>query len=188
MTGTLAWTTYTTGGDSIAARDIGMSRINSFEIKGDDLGFDFSESINLDQDTVAVKVFQTASSSHNHSIQVTQDEVVSVTAGTGVSSALTNIPVSGIDSVYITAGGVTGPVTLVPVGSVSSSKQASLNYTTGVFQFLVADAVTSIKVTYQRSAVTSTSIAATPESEVPNGTNLALAGLTSVAFEATGSI
>ncbi len=86
-------------------------------------------------------------------LQTVVDEVVSVTAGTGVSAALANIPVGAIENVYVTAGGVTGVFQIVPAG-VSGTTLVSVDHTTGVLQFLIADAVTSATVTYVRSATT----------------------------------
>lgn len=149
--------------------------------------------------TISAPVFTgSALSAHGHNVQITQDEVVSVTAGTGVSAALANIPVGSVDNVYIAAGGVTGAAVKVPVGSVANSKEVSIDYTTGVLQFLVADAVTSAKVTYARAAVSTTS-AGTPAgsnsaptftgtagamTEVANATNLS--ALSSIKIDAYG--
>lgn len=139
---------------------------------------------------------------HTHTLSVSQDSVVSVTAGTGVSAALASPPIASVDNIYIVAGGVTGPAVIVPTGSVASSKQVSINYTTGVLQFLVADAVTSAKVTYTLATAnvasggtpagsvsapifTGTPVPGAVASEVPNGTDLSSA-LPNVQFEAYG--
>lgn len=212
--GTLALdNSYPTGGYAITPAQIGLSQIQSFDIQVESgYSFQYVEQTAkikaydvggfTPAGTVAAPVFTgNALAAHGHNIQVTADEVITVTAGTGVSSALANIPVGSINNVFVTAGGVTGVAELVPVGSVSATHQVSANYTTGVLQFLVADAVTGAKVTYARAAVSTTS-AGTPAgtnsapaftgtpaaagagSEVPNATDLS--ALTTVEFEAIG--
>lgn len=105
------------------------------------------------------------------------NSVVSVTAGTGVSAALSSIPVANVNNVYITAGDVTGAAVIVPSGSVANSKEVSINYTTGVLQFLVADAVTSATVTYQPRKVGQGTV-------MPTGANLS--GVVNCRFIAMG--
>jgi len=206
---------YPTGGETLNAVDLGLSFINRVIVEPK--GYVFPVSYAASGTSANILVFQSASvtpagtisapaftgsalAAHGHNVQLTQDEVIAVTAGTGVSAALTNIPVGSIDNVYIAAGGVTGAAVIVPVFSVANSKEVSINYTTGVLQFLVADAVTSAKVTYARAAVSTTS-AGTPAgtnsaptftgtattaagfSQVPNTTNLStLTGVNFVAF------
>lgn len=197
--GTIAFdSSYVTGGEALTAAQLGAQRIKRIDLQ-DESGYIF-ETIyaSVEPQSVLIKVYQagggtftgSALAGHTHASQVTQDEAVTVTAGTGVSAALANIPVGSIDNIFITAGGVTGACTIVPVGSVTNSKEVSINYTTGVMQFLVADAVTSVKVTYTRATTTSVSagtpagsVAGAAGSEVANATDLS--ALTAVEFIAT---
>lgn len=98
---------------------------------------------------------------HSHDFVVSSAEAITVTAGTGVSSAVASIPVGMVESVYVTAGGVTGAVTVIPAGQTPATKECTYNATTGVFQFLIADAVTAAVVTYATRAVSAVS-AGTP--------------------------
>lgn len=188
---------YVTGGYSITAVQLGGLRIKRLKLQPE-LGYNFEVVYStVEPASVSLKVYQgsggaftgSALGTHTHSIQVTQDEVVAVTAGTGVSAALANIPLGTVDNVYLDAGGVTGAGVIVPVGSVANTKEVSIDYTTGVLQFLVADAVTSAKVTYARAAVTAVSagtpsgtIAGAAGGEVANATDLS--ALTAIEFEA----
>lgn len=122
-----------------------------------------------------------ALAAHGHNVITSSDEVIAVTAGTGVSAALTSAPLGAVSNVYITAGGVTGAAVQVPSGAVANSKEVSVNYTTGVLQFLVADAVTQAKVSYARAAVSNTS-AGTPAGTIAGG------GAAGGTFIATGGI
>lgn len=167
-------TSYATGGDSINLNEL------PFDTAISDIYFtDNSSGILLVFDRTSQKILAYSGSgggtfagaalgTHSHNIQLTADEVIAVTAGTGVSAALTNIPVGAVSSVYLTAGGVTGPGIIVPTGAVANTKEVSINYTTGVLQFLVADAVTSATVTYSRADVTAVS-AGTPAGTITGG-------------------
>lgn len=97
---------------------------------------------------------------HDHNVQYHSAEAITVTAGTGVSSALVN-PVGIVESVYITAGGVTGAVKVIPAGQTPGTLECTYDHSTGVFQFLIADAVTAAVVSYIALGVTSVS-AGTP--------------------------
>lgn len=98
---------------------------------------------------------------HAHDLQQISAEALTVTAGTGVSSAAVSLPIAIVESVYVTAGGVTGAVTVIPVGQTPATKECTYNPTTGVFQFLIADAVTAAVITYVIRASTAVS-AGTP--------------------------
>ena len=91
---------------------------------------------------------------HSHDAQYTSAEALTVTAGTGVSSAAVNIPIGIVEAVYVTAGGVTGAVTVIPAGQTPATKECTYNQATGVFQFLIADAVTDAVISYVSRAVT----------------------------------
>lgn len=92
---------------------------------------------------------------HSHLLQESTGEVLTVTPGTGVSSAAVGAPIAVVESVYVTAGGVTGVFALVPGGvTPTASEEVGYNPTTGVFQFLIADAVTSATVQYVSRATT----------------------------------
>lgn len=199
VTARVAFTTYETGGPALLASDFGLSVIDTLSVVGDFGGYSIDplvatggQSVNLKVSAQGAGTFSGAAlATHSHNAQNAIEEVVSVTAGTGVSAALTSIPVSLVESVYVTAGGVSGPYTLVPAG-VSGTTLVSINHTTGVLQFLIADAVTSAKVTYLKTATTSVSagtpsgtVSAGSAGEVSNGTDLS--ALDSVLIQAYGS-
>lgn len=94
---------------------------------------------------------------HSHDTVQSAGEVLAVNPATGVSAAAVAIPIANVESVYVTAGGVTGPFTLVPGGVVPATGEVGYNPTTGVFQFLIADAVVSATVQYISRALTSVS-------------------------------
>lgn len=102
-----------------------------------------------------------ALATHSHNLQTSSAEALTVTPGTGVSSAAVSLPIAIVESVYITAGGVTGAVKVIPAGQTPATKECTYNSTTGVFQFLIADAVTAVRVTYVTRADTAVS-AGTP--------------------------
>jgi hypothetical protein len=117
--------------------------------------------------TADAQVFTgSALAGHVHSFGPIAPETVGVTAGTGVSAALTSAPVGSVENVFIAAsGGAARPAILVPPGSVANTSEVSIDYTTGVLQFLVADAVTSAVVIYSSNNTTSVSAG------TPAGTN-----------------
>lgn len=81
-------------------------------------------------------------------------EVVAVNAGTGVAAAVAGAPTAIFNSIKVTASGIGAFIAqVVPAGAGVASGQVSINYTTGVMTFLIADAVTSATVDYvQRAA------------------------------------
>lgn len=94
---------------------------------------------------------------HSHTMAPTVNETIAVTPGTGVSAALSGIPLGYVINVYQTAGGVTGPATIIPSTATLASQQVQIDYTTGVLTFLVADAVTQATVTYSSLNTSNTS-------------------------------
>lgn len=198
VTGKFSFTTYTTGGDAVTAETVGLSRLEYVNIE-EKSGYDFAPVINTAQSQMDVQAFASGSGTfagsplagHSHDLQVTQDEAVIVNPATGVSAALANIPLGSADIVYIVAGGVTGAATKVPVGAVANSKEVSINYATGVLQFLAADSVQNASVTYTRAATSSVSagtpsgtISGTAGGEVANGADLSPVG--PISFEIIG--
>lgn len=104
--------------------------------------------------------------SHSHSIGV-GSVTVAVTPGTGVSDPIPGSPIAGAFGIYVTAGGVTGPATIIPSTATLASGQVQVNYTTGVLTFLIADAVTSTTLTTLTNNTTPSSAG------TPAGTNAA---------------
>lgn len=203
VTGNITFdSSYPTGGESLSAAAIGLAQFDTLQIITE-AGYFFETNVAADRLTCTIKVYQggeggftpagtnstsavtgtaaaqtftgTPMGNHQHVQQTTFDEVVSVTAGTGVSAALVNTPIAMVENVFVTAGGVTGVFQLVPVGAVTATTQVSINHTTGVMQFLVADAVTSATVSYLRSNTSGESAG------TPAGTNAASATLTATA-------
>lgn len=74
------------------------------------------------------------------------EEVVTVVAGTGIG-ALAHTPFY-IMAVQVTAGSTTGYFSIIPTGETTATKQVAVNFTTGALLFRIADAVTSVKITY----------------------------------------
>lgn len=203
---------YPTGGEVLTASQLGLTYIESFEVPVDAGGYTFGSNLTTPATSLTVKVFQGASGStssvsggtpagtvdaptfagdalaaHGHTILTGVDEIIAVTAGTGVSGALGYLPIAAVSSVYISAGGVTGAATIVPSGSVANSKEVSVDYSTGVLQFLVADAVTQAKVSYAKAAADDVS-AGTPSgtNSAPAFTGVALTGHTHAVGAAAG--
>lgn len=184
---------YPTNGYSLSAASIGLASITRVDV-GESGGYIISPSYQSDPSTVKLVFKRTAGATpagtiSAPSLQTSVDEVISVTAGTGVSAAVTNIPVGIVQNVYVTAGGVTGAATIIPTAATLATRLVKVNLTTGVFTFLVADAVTSATVTYVRAAATvptftGTAIAAGGLVEVSNGTNLS--ALTSIKLTVYG--
>lgn len=107
-----------------------------------------------------------ALAAHGHFIGPNAPETIAVTPGTGISDPLVGVPVGSVDCVLIAAsGGAVRPAIMVPPGSVANTSEVSIDYATGILQFLVADAVTSATVVYLPSATTTTSAG------TPTGTN-----------------
>ena len=160
---------YPTGGYALTAASLGLAQINRVELS-ESSGYIITPTytslttVNLVfKDTAgstpagtisSVSAGTPAGTISAPSLQTTVDEVVSVTAGTGVSAALANIPVGSIQNVYVTAGGVTGVANIIPAAATLATHQVKVNLTTGVLTFLVGDAVTSATVTYVRAAAT----------------------------------
>lgn len=94
---------------------------------------------------------QTITVGTHESLQTITGEVVAVNAGTGVSAAVVGNPTAIFNSVSVTASGG-GPfqAEIVATGIGVATGQVSINYTTGVMTFLIADAVTSATVDYVR--------------------------------------
>lgn len=104
--------------------------------------------------TVTINFAGDALGTHSHALQQSAGEVLTVNPGTGVSSAAVGAPIGNVESVYVTAaGGATGPYALVPGGVSPGVSQVGYDPTTGVFQFLAADAVTAATVQYVSRAV-----------------------------------
>lgn len=181
VSGTFAWTTYTTGGDAILAAKFGLSSIESMEVSSEG-GYLLDPELTVTG--VVVKAFQGAGSTpagtvsapvftgaalgtHAHDNIQSTGEALTVTAGTGVSSAAAIIPIANVESVYVTAGGVTGVFQLVPGGVTPGTGEVGYDPTTGIFQFLIADAITAATVQYIGRAVTAVS------GGTPAGTNSA---------------
>lgn len=203
-----------TTGETLTAASVGLSRIKSVVFNQDEgTGFGFSVLYSasgaetIEPSAVRVKVFASAGGAGitgstsggtpagtvtAPTIQAEINSSILVNAGTGVGAAVANTPIGGVDFIFIEAGGVTGPAIIVPVGQVANTREVSINYTTGVTQFLVADAVTLARINYQRAATTvpvfagnalaghTHTIAAGGGGEVANGTNLNAAGLSAV--------
>lgn len=78
-------------------------------------------------------------------VQQVIEETVSVSSNTGT---LAHVPLL-VQNVYISAGTVTGRGVIIPSSvSPSTSRDVSINMTTGVLSFLAGDGVTQVKVTY----------------------------------------
>lgn len=78
-------------------------------------------------------------------VQQAVEETVSVSGNTGT---LAHIPLN-VQSVYISAGGVTGIGAILPSSvNPANTKEVKINMATGVLTFLNGDAVTQAKVTY----------------------------------------
>lgn len=108
--------------------------------------------------SLAPAVFTGAAlATHSHDLQYSSAEVLTVTPGTGLSSLAAGAPIGIVESVYVTAGGVTGAFTVIPSGIIPATKECTYDQTTGQFFFLIADAVTSATVSYVSRAVSSVS-------------------------------
>lgn len=110
----------------------------------------------------AVTVASLSGTAAAQNLQTITGEVVSVTPGTGVSAAVANAPTAIFDAVTVTASGV-GAFTaqVVATGTAVATKQVSINYTTGVMTFLIADAVTSATVDYVRRTTSTSAVTGT---------------------------
>lgn len=171
ITGKVQYTTYQTGGPFLAASQFGLDQIEYCDIeqKG---GYQLDSRAAANGTGVN---FLAYSGTGGGTITTSANAVVVVAANTGT---LASIPAM-VQSVSVTAGGLTGPYIIVPSSIVPQSGQVSINLTTGVMTFNAADAVTSATVSYILAA-----IGAGGSGEVPNGTNLA--GLGQIEFMAIG--
>lgn len=176
---------YVTGGYQVKAKDFGMGQINRVEVLPQG-GYSFAVVYN-DVFTAHILVFESASGTTGGTIATNNTsavtgtgtgsgtlstitgEVVAVTAGTGVSAAVVGAPTAVFDSVAVTASGIGAFIAVVvPSGVTPATGQVGINYTTGVMQFLIADAVTSATVDYVQRAVpvTVSSLTATAAAQI----------------------
>lgn len=198
VTGQIAFdSSYPTGGESLTASQLGLAGISNIIVEPKsgyifDPAYSGSDANILVYNSAGGGTFTgSALGTHTHNVQRSIDEVISVTAGTGISAAATSIPIGIVESVYVTAGGVTGVFKIIPAAATLATTLVKVDRTTGVFTFLVADAVTSATITYLQLATSATSagtpagtISSTAGSEISNGTNLST--LTGVDFTAYG--
>lgn len=179
---------YPTGGYSISASLLGLSAFTRIKAVID--GYEAIPVYQTDPSTVKLKISRLAPTGtiSAPNTQNSIDEVIAVTAGTGVSAAVTSIPVTAVESVYVTAGGVTGVFKIIPNSATLATTLVKINRTTGVFTFLIADAVTSATITYVKQATTVPVFSGTAASftEVTNATDLS--ALTGIRVEAYGSL
>ena len=161
---------YATGGDSFDASQLPFTYIDSINLPpvvgsgAYTLSFDptaqkvlaYQIQASITGGTVAPITAGTPSGGiSNGQLQQSSAEALAVNPASGVSAAASGIPIAVVESVYVTAGGVTGLAQVIPAGQTPATGQCTYNPTTGVFQFLIADAVTAVVVTYvQRQVAT----------------------------------
>lgn len=180
---------YATGGDSFDASQLPFTYIDSINLPptvGSGayvLSFDptaqkvlaYQIQANITGGTIGKASAGTPSGGiSNGQLQQSSAEALTVTPGTGVSTAAVGIPIAVVESVYITAGGVTGLAQVIPAGQTIATGQCTYNPTTGVFQFFVADAVTAVVVTYVKRQVATQLFSGAPMDTHTHG----LSGLT----------
>lgn len=133
---------YATGGDSYTAKQFGLSQINGLELQTAS-GFAFQPVYSTSKIKALRVGIDTISTQHNH--ELTQaNENLAVVANVATSAGF---PVC-VNSVYVTAGGVTGPFKVIPYDKVPATGECAVRVDTRTFTFLGADAVTAVQVSY----------------------------------------
>lgn len=115
---------------------------------------------------------------HQHALLGLVDEIVVVAANVGSIVA----PPALVQNVFVTAGGVLGARTIIPVGQAPATLQVAFNMATGAMTFNAEDAVTSCLVTYLRTASSLVS------GGTPSGTNsMPAVTVTGASYTPTGT-
>lgn len=159
----------TTTGETINAYQLGMAAFSRVVILPA-YGYEFQALMSLSGAEVQypaaarVRVLDSAGTPAGDII-TTENEVVTVVANVGTLAALPAL----VQSVDVTAGGVTGPFLIISGLLAPASGQVAIDLATGTLTFNAADAVTSATVSYIEPAIL---FAAGVGTEVPNGTNL----------------
>lgn len=142
---------YLNGGFTLTAKQVGLASFSRFNIPSV-LGVVFRSTPSADGTTANIRFYETGSITPAGSNSVSNlltvvDEVVSISAGAGT---LAFVP-ANIQNIYATAGSVTGNKSIIPVGTSPATTQVAVNMTTGAMAFNTGtDAVTSVKVTYNK--------------------------------------
>jgi len=140
--GTLTFdSSYLTGGEVLAAADVGLGELDSLVLEQGEDGYIF-EWLRTTALTGLVKVRGDAGEAAVPAMVV--EEVVTVTSHVGT---LAYLP-AYIVAVDVTAGAATPAAHVCPVGKVAPAGSVAVDYTTGIMTFNTADAVTSVRVTY----------------------------------------
>jgi hypothetical protein len=131
---TLFDSSYPRGGESLTPGDLGMDSIDMMLISPQD-GYSFE----YDYDNNLLKAY-------NLEPDLIVEEVVAINETTD-SGTLTQLPLY-ITSIVVTAGTATGPFNVIPTGETPLTLQCAVTFTSGLLQFVAADDVTSVRVTY----------------------------------------
>lgn len=151
-------TSYPTGGETLTAGQLGLSRIASLT-PNQEAGYVIQTMYtSLEPTEVKLKVFRVngvsvagendGESSHTHALSWTEEAAIAVGGNIGTIPVTPPATLFLVQHVYATAGGSTGPKLIVPQAIAPAAGEVSINQNTGLMVFNAADAVTSVSVVF----------------------------------------